>query len=68
MAEAYLGAEPASRAVYLFRLRMSMQLSSFKGNNSNVSHRDAHELALTSYKLCLALYRDCCYKGGHRPH
>ncbi len=61
MAEAYLGADLAMEAAYLFRLRMSMQLSSYTGSR-NMSHHEAHELAVTSYKLCLALYRNCCYK------
>jgi hypothetical protein len=53
LAESYLGADLPEEAARLFRLRLSLQLTSGK---NFTSHKSAKAIASTSYKLALALY------------
>lgn len=61
LAESFLGADLPNEAVRLFRLRMSLQLSS--GRNFT-SHKSSKSIASTSYKLALALYSTGDYQGA----
>ena len=58
LAESFLGADLPDEAVRLFRLRLSLQLSS--GQNFT-SHKSSKSIASTSYKLALAL----CNSGDY---
>lgn len=61
IAESFLGADLPNEATRLFRLRLSLQLSSAC---KYTSHKSAKSIALTSYKLALALYTQGDYEAA----